>query len=115
MDKNEVGILLNYVKAGFPHFLRDNDPAIVFDLWYRSLKDFEFQRVLDNLIAYMKENEYPPKIKDLVDGLVVNEKYNIPGIEETKKILDSYIVPEEERASTEYIEALKNKYWGDKQ
>lgn len=115
MDEKEVGLLLNYVRAGYPHFLRDNDPKIVFDLWYRSLKEFEFQPVLDNLIRYMKTSEYPPKIKDLVEGLVVNEKYNIPGIEETKKILDSYIVPESERASKEKIEALKRKYWGDVQ
>lgn len=110
MKKNEVLDLMKYIKAAYPLFLKDNEPAIVFDLWYRSLKDFEYERVLDNLIQYSKENEYPPKIKDLVEGLVMNERYNIPGVEETKKIIEGYMLPPEQRASQEFIDKLKKEF-----
>lgn len=109
MDKKEVAQLLNYVNVVFPNFLRDNKPEIVLDFWFRSLKDFEYEAVLDNLVNYAQTNEFPPKIKDLVDGLIGNENYNVPGIEETKKIMDSYQVPEDERLPPDELKKMFEK------
>ena len=109
MNKKEVGQLLNYVNAAYPNFLKDNDPVIVLDFWFRSLKEFGYEQVLNNLVTYAQGNEYPPKVKDLVNGLVVNEKYNIPGIEETKKIIEQYQVPKEQRMDKDELRALIDK------
>jgi predicted component of type VI protein secretion system len=106
MDKKDVAQLLNYVNVSFPNFLRDNKPEMVLDFWFRSLKDFEYEQVLDNLVNYAQTNEFPPKIKDLVNGLIVDEKYNVPGIEETKKIIESYQVPKEQRLSPDEVKKL---------
>jgi hypothetical protein len=113
MDKKEVGQLLNYVNVAFPNFLRDNKPEIILDFWFRSLKDFEYGPVLDNLVNYAQINEYPPKIKDLVEGLTINENYIVPGIEETKKIMDSYQVPKEQRLSPDELKKLFKKQFGE--
>lgn len=112
MNKKEVGQLLNYVNVAYPNFLRDNKPETILDFWVRSLKDFEYEQVLDNLVNYARTNEFPPKIKDLVDGLIVDEKYNIPGIEETKKIMDSYQVPKDQRVSPDELKELFKQQFG---
>jgi hypothetical protein len=114
MDKKEVAQLLNYVNVAYPNFLRDNKPETVLDFWFRSLKDFEYEPILANLINYAQSNEFPPKIKDLVDGLLINENYNVPGIEETKKIMDSYQVPKEQRAHPDELKKMfKQQFGGD--
>ncbi|NRD81153.1 hypothetical protein HPT25_28075 [Bacillus sp. BRMEA1] len=116
MDRKEVAQLLNYVNVAFPNFLRDNKPETVLDFWFRGLKDFEYEKVLDNLVNYAQINEFPPKIKDLVDGLIVNEHYNIPGIEETKKIMDSYQVPKEQRVPPDELKKLfKQQFGGERE
>ncbi|WP_042375307.1 replicative helicase loader/inhibitor [Neobacillus jeddahensis] len=113
MDKKDVGQLLNYLNVAYPNFLRDNKPETVLDFWFRSLKDFEYEKVLDNLVDYAQTNDFPPKIKDLVAGLMVNEKYNIPGIEETKKIMEGYQVPEEHRLSHDEIKVMFKRQFSD--
>ena len=106
MESKEVGKLLDYVKAGYPNFLRDNDPAIVFDLWSRTLKDYEFDSVMKNLERYMLENEFPPKIKDLVNGIANDTRPRIPGVEETKKIIAGYQVPKEQRIDPLVLQSM---------
>jgi hypothetical protein len=112
MDKKEVAQLLNYVNVAYPNFLRDNKPEMILDFWFRSLKDFEYDPVLVNLVSYAQTNEYPPKVKDLVNGLIVNEKYNIPTIEETKKIMEGYQVPKEKRASPNELKKMFKEQFG---
>ena len=89
-----------------------DDPAFVIDTWHRFLKDYDFDRVYKNMEAHVKASEFAPKVKDLVKDLVVNEKYNIPGREETLKIIETYQVPEEQRATPEQRQALRKKYLG---
>ena len=66
MDKQEVGQLLNYVKAAYPLFLKENDPKVIFELWSDVLKDCEFTEVMQNLKTYAKGNKWPPTISDLI-------------------------------------------------
>lgn len=108
MEREQAKMIVRKISAVYPSFKMD-DPTFVIDTWYGILKDFDFASVDDNLNRYTLESEYPPKIKDLVKGLVVNEKYNIPGIEETKKIVAGYQVPKDERMPQEEVKALVKK------
>jgi hypothetical protein len=112
MNKKEVGQLLTNVSSAYPNFSKDSDKELLFDFWYRCLKEFDYEQVLENLINYVKTNEFPPKIKDLVNGLVVNEKYNVPGIEETQKIMDSYQVPKEQRVPQDELKKMFKRQFG---
>jgi len=93
-------------------FLKGEDIKFFIDSWYDFLKDYDFDRVTQNLNDHVKNSEFAPKIKDLVNGLVVNEKYNIPSREETLKILDTYQVPEELRATPEQREEMRKRILG---
>ena len=93
-------------------FKLEDDPKFVIDTWHEILKDYDFDRVSKNLITHSINSDFLPKPKDLVKGLVMDEKYNIPGREETLKIIETYQVPEEQRATPEQRQALRKKYLG---
>jgi hypothetical protein len=108
VERKEAGKLLNYVKAAYPMFIRENDPVIILDMWTRALQDYDFDSVLDNLVEYTKDNEYPPKVSDLIKPLKKPvDNYNIPDVAATKKIMEKYKpAPEEERLTPEQAKQL---------
>ena len=93
-------------------FLKGEDIKFFIDSWYDFLKDYDFDRVTQNLNDHVKNNEFAPKVKDLVKGLVIDEKYNIPNREETLEIIKTYQVPEEKRATPEFKEKERKRILG---
>lgn len=82
------------------------------EIYHEILEDYDFDRVKANLKTHVVNSEYPPRMKDLVKGLVVDEKYNIPNREETLKIIETYQVPVEKRATKEQREAIRKRILG---
>ncbi|AKU43390.1 hypothetical protein CPT_Silence53 [Bacillus phage Silence] len=114
MNKKEVFSLLNEIVELYPAFLNLNDPEAVqrrMDAWFRVLKAYDVNSVLDNLSKYALESGYAPKINDLVKGLVIHDSDNIPGLEETKEILKRYEPANE--LTKEQIRAIARKNLGD--
>jgi hypothetical protein len=73
MIKKEVYKLLQTVNMYYSNFIdlkKPDELQMKIDSWYRALKDFDNDSVLDNLAAYSQENEYPPKVVNLTKGLV---------------------------------------------
>lgn len=93
-------------------FLKGEDIKFFIDSWYDFLKEYDFDRVMHNLNDHVKNSEFAPKVKDLVKGLVINEKYNIPSREETLKIIETYQKPKEERATKEQREEMRKRILG---
>jgi hypothetical protein len=93
MNKKEVLRLIEEITELYPAFVNLNDPEAVqkrMDAFHRVLKAYDINSVLDNLTKYALESGYAPKINDLVKGLVVYDSDNVPGLEETKEILNRY-------------------------
>jgi Loader and inhibitor of phage G40P len=93
MNKKEVFKLIDEITELYPNFIDMSDAEAVtkrIDAWHRVLKAYDINSVLDNLSKYALENGYAPKINDLVKGLVVYDSDNVPGLEETKEILNRY-------------------------
>lgn len=114
MNKKEVLRLIEEITELYPAFVNLNDPEAVqkrMDAWHRVLKAYDITSVLDNLSKYALENGYAPKINDLVKGLVVYDSDNIPGLEETKDILNRY-KPANELTKEQIIE-IARKNLGD--
>jgi hypothetical protein len=108
MEKKEVAKLLDYVKAAYPMFVKDNNPAIIMDLWTRALKDYEYEAVFNNFMDYATRNEFPPKVSELLKNVSVkSSSYNIPDVAATKELLKKYEpAPESERLTPEQAKAL---------
>jgi hypothetical protein len=93
-------------------FLKGEDIKFFIDSWHDFLKDYDFDRVTQNLNEHVKNSEFAPKVKDLVKGLVMNEQYNIPNREETLKIIETYQKPEEQRATKEQRDKMRKDILG---
>lgn len=81
----------------------------VVNTYHDMLKEFDFEAVKRNLIAYSQSNSFAPKIADLVKGLNIKEsKSVIPDVETTKKMLDEKYapVPKEKQLSKERINEM---------
>lgn len=112
MEREETKQIVRKLTVLYGNQFKMEDPKFVVDTWHDILKGFEFNRVLSNLNNHVLNSEFPPKPKDLVKGLVVDEKYNIPNREETLKIIETYQVPVEQRATEEQRAALRKKILG---
>jgi hypothetical protein len=107
----ETATIIEKIYFLYPSFVKDESKLrSIIETWHEILKDYDFDRVSKNLITHSVNSDFLPKPKDLVKGLVVNEKYNIPNREETLKIIETYQVPEEKRATKEQKEEMKKKH-----
>ena len=109
MIKKETFELMESIQQFFPHFEITQSKI---DLWQRALNDTDYQTADDNLMKYVKANKYPPNISDLV-AYKEERLQNIPGIEDTKKLLKSNRVENpvtEERIKEIMLEKL-GKEW----
>lgn len=117
MNKKEVYNLLRTVAMYYPNFIdlkKMDEVQLKIDAWYRALKDFDNDSVLDNLAAYSQENEFPPKVVSLTKGLFRDSSNDhILGVDETKELLKTYTVPKEQRLSKEQIRALVKEKLGE--
>ena len=93
VNKKETYSVLKAIVEYYPNFLNLSDSEAVqkrMDMWHRALKDFDIESILDNLAVYALENEFSPKVSNLVKGLTRNVGNVIPDVEETKKIMEKY-------------------------
>ena len=124
MDKNQtLDIVLaidsyyngTLTKSNNPFYkdLDENQKLVkIVEIYHEILVDYDFDRVKGNLKNHVVNSEFPPKMKDLVKGLVIDEKYNIPSREETLKIIETYQVPEELRATEEQRRKMRKEILG---
>lgn len=87
------------------------------DSWHLAIKDYEFDKLKENLLSYSRENKFPPKITDLIGekSKTLDRMNAIPNVIETKRYLDSYgpiEYTEEEKASIEKSKAQIRKILG---
>jgi hypothetical protein len=67
------------------------------DAWHEALKNYEFEELNQNLLSFVTEFPYPPKVSDLVPKAI---RWNsIPNVEETREI----IYPKVKLASEETV------------
>lgn len=113
-SKNETFELLNLILDFYDQFEISQSRI---DSWHLALKDYEFEKLKDNLLSYSKQNKYPPKITDLIGekSKILDRMNAIPDVFETKRYLDSYgpiEYSEEEKASIEKSKAQIRKLLG---
>lgn len=113
MNIKQTATIIEKIYFIYPNFVKDESKLKpIIETWHEILKDYDFDRVSKNLITHSVNSDFLPKPKDLVKGLVVDEKYNIPSREETLKIIETYQVPEEERATKEQRREMRKKILG---
>lgn len=111
MERDDTKTIIRKLSALYGNQFKLDDPVFVVDTWHDILKEYDYDRVLRNLNTHVKNSEYPPKPKDLLKDLVVNEKYNIPGIAETKAIIETYQVPKEQQMPKEKRDELMSRLY----
>ena len=82
MTKREVFQLLRMIASYYDSFVINQEKV---DTWFKLLTRFSFEVIEENLLAYVTESPFPPKLSDLVkkpDGSRV-----IPSCGETEVIL----------------------------
>ncbi|NQX67961.1 hypothetical protein HQN90_17710 [Paenibacillus alba] len=62
MKKSEVYDLMFEIKANYAPFVVSDDEV---ERHFKHLKDFPLSSALKNIDAYVKTNQYPPKIADI--------------------------------------------------
>lgn len=113
MNISQTATIIEKIYFIYPNFVKDESKLrSIIETWHEILKDYDFDRVSKNLVTHSVNSDYFPKPKDLVKGLVMNEQYNIPDREETLKIIESYQVPEEERATKEQRDEMRKRILG---
>ncbi|WP_260851775.1 replicative helicase loader/inhibitor, partial [Bacillus pumilus] len=63
MTKAETLELLKLIKTYYEHFEVDQSKL---DAWAKILKPENYERIEANLIVYVKNNQFPPKVADLI-------------------------------------------------
>ena len=82
MTKREVFQLMVMIASYYDSFVINQEKV---DTWFKLLERFSFEVIEGNLLAYVTESPYPPKLSDLVKkpaGLRV-----IPSCVETEMII----------------------------
>ena len=76
MSKQEVKNLLRVIICCYPSFKPDNMSETV-DTWSRMLKDVSYEEADDQLQKYIRNNNYPPNVSNLIPKQ--NEVYGFKG------------------------------------
>ena len=116
MNKQEVATLLTMIQNYYPSNFYVQDANVMLDLWYMDLKDEDSFKVKSNFDIHRKTSNKPPTIADLVKEQPKEQRFNIPGVEETKRYLISLeepsgnkISPENKKLIDERIKAILSK------
>ena len=113
MNIAQTATIIEKIYFIYPSFVKDESKlGSIIETWHEILKDYDFDRVSKNLVTHSVNSDYLPKPKDLVKGLVKDEKYNIPNREETLEIINSYQVPQEKRATKEQRDEMRKRILG---
>lgn len=91
MKKTEIAKLLQTISHFYPNNFRikPEDMTEAIDDWFFMLNDEDSAKIARNLKEHIKNKHYPPTIADLLKKRVTGERA-IPGIEETRKMLDEW-------------------------
>ena len=116
MNKQEVATLLTMIQNYYPSNFYVQDANVMLDLWYMDLKDEDSFKVKSNFDIHRKTSNKPPTIADLVKEQPKEQRFNIPGVEETKRYLISLeepsgnkISPENKKLIDDRIKAILSK------
>lgn len=102
MNKVEVAKLIKHICMYYPNF-KTEDVNKTIDAWLMVLHDKDLHVVLENLAEHVESNVYPPVLANL---LKVPEKQTgryIPGLEETRLMLQETFPSQEEIATEEEV------------
>jgi hypothetical protein len=94
MTKRETYSLLSTIQKCYDQFDVDQEKV---DVWHEALKNYELEDLKRNLLSFVKEFPYPPKVSDLVPKAI--SWNSIPNVEETREI----IYPKVKLASEEAV------------
>ncbi|QGF21761.1 helicase loader [Bacillus phage vB_BcM_Sam46] len=84
-------VAVNEYYNGFVNFEDQQAVQKKINAWHMVLKGYEFESIMESLAAYVVTNDFPPKISQLVRNVShTDPNYKIPGIDETKEMLDRY-------------------------
>ncbi|HBU89861.1 replicative helicase loader/inhibitor [Bacillus pumilus] len=106
MTKAETLELLKLIKTYYEHFEVDQSKL---DAWARILKPENYERIEANLFVYVKYNQFPPKVADLIKAKEsrTDRSAAIPNIEETQNYLSELDKAEPTEEEQEQIERHK--------
>jgi len=82
MIKRETFQLLKQMTVYYDQFVVDQEKV---NRWHDVLKEYSFEQVEGNLLKFVKESNFPPKLADLLPK--PESSSTIPNSEETRKII----------------------------
>ncbi|WP_312474760.1 replicative helicase loader/inhibitor [Neobacillus sp.] len=80
MIKRETFELLKRIAVFYDQFVVNQEKV---NLWHEVLKEYTFEEIQGNLLTFVKDSSFPPKLSDLIPK-ATNSK-TVPNSEETKK------------------------------
>jgi hypothetical protein len=102
MIKREIFELLKKIAVFYDQFVVNQEKV---NMWHEVLRGFSFEAVQENLLSFVKESAYPPKLFDLVQESPNTS--TIPNPEETKKIITPNLVPAREIVVQKELEKMR--------
>jgi Loader and inhibitor of phage G40P len=89
MEREQTKTIIRKINALYPNAFKGDDLKFIIDTWHDILKDYDFDFVYNNLIAYVKTGaEFPPKAGQLITGPKKETDVYVPDAEETRAYLE---------------------------
>jgi hypothetical protein len=63
VDKKQTALLIKQIDSLYPGRL--NLEPLTVEIWQRVLDEQDFDKTIDSLIRYARENKFPPSVADL--------------------------------------------------
>jgi hypothetical protein len=63
MDKKEAALLIKQIDSLYPGKI--NLEPLTVEVWHRALNKQDYEKTVDTLIKYSRENKFPPSVADL--------------------------------------------------
>lgn len=104
MDKKQTAVILEVIATMYQNKFKVDNRQLLLDLWFDTLKDYDFEVISENLKVYYKTNKFPPSVAELVNNKEQRDRA-LPTIEETNQLLLGYEQAKEQKADPEQVEA----------
>lgn len=89
MNRTEVIDLLERIDALYPNRFKPTDLGITIAEWSEALADEDLETVNRNLAKYIKANDWPPNIANLL-GVDGGTRTQVKNVKETAEFLQQY-------------------------
>lgn len=89
MQKNEIKKLLKQITDIYPTMKLSSDAVAI---WAECLRDFSYEKAVENLIKYAKKNRFFPTIAD-IRGVNSSQKHNSNYCEVTGRAYEFFVPP----------------------